>query len=70
MALDNALEILKAMDEPIAPSSATLIAPATRNTTVEYVQGHSGTYIVERDADTGEIVRDGRPWQMTSGAIY
>lgn len=34
---------------------------------VEQVVGGSGVYLVETDVDTGDIVRDNRPWQMTVG---
>lgn len=32
---------------------------------VEQVAGSSGVYLVVSNVDTGAIIRDGRPWQMT-----
>lgn len=31
---------------------------------VEQVVGQSGVYLIETDSETGEVIRDGRPWQM------
>lgn len=33
---------------------------------VEQVVGQSGVYLIETDSETGEVIRDGRPWQMHS----
>jgi len=32
----------------------------------EQVAGSSGVYLVVTDTATGEVVRDDRPWQMTT----
>ena len=32
----------------------------------EQVAGNSGVYLIVTDAVTGDVIRDDRPWQMTS----
>lgn len=31
---------------------------------VEQVVGQSGVYLIETDHESGEVIRDDRPWQM------
>jgi len=33
---------------------------------VEQVVGGSGVYLIETAYESGEVIRDGRPWQMHS----
>ena len=33
----------------------------------QQVVGNSGVYLIEVDAETGEVLRDDRPWQMREG---
>ncbi len=35
-----------------------------RRIIVEQVVGQSGVYLIETDEETGETLRDDRPWQM------
>ncbi len=32
----------------------------------EQIAGSSGIYLIATDVKTGEVIRDDRPWQMTS----
>ena len=38
-----------------------------RKVIYEQVVGKSGVYLVVTDKATGEVIRDGRPWQMQEG---
>ena len=38
-----------------------------RTINCQQVVGNSGVYLVETDAESGEVLRDDRPWQMRGG---